>query len=255
MSAERLRPIESKAQQAYRFIRARIDDGRYVPGFRLVLGQIARELDVSVVPVREAIRLLEAEGLVTFERNVGAQVALIKEAEYLHTMQTLSIVEGAATSMSAPYLTPEHLRRAREINERMRRTLADFDPHRFTALNLEFHAVLFEECPNPHILDLVHRGWNRMKMLRDSSFSFVPGRAHDSVDEHERLVELIESGADPLEIELAARQHRAATLDAVLAYQAAHKLATGQAVASAAADAAAAAAAADPDHALTASND
>jgi DNA-binding GntR family transcriptional regulator len=214
---------ESKSQQAYRFIRERIDDGRYVPGYRLVLGQIAKELDVSVVPVREAIRRLEAEGLVTFERNVGAQVALIKETEYLHTMQTLSIVEGVATALSAPYLTSAHLEQAREINERMRRTLDDFDPHRFTELNLAFHSVLFEECPNPHILDLVHRGWNRMRMLRDSSFSFVPGRARDSVDEHERLIELVESGADPLEIELAARRHRTATLDAVLAYQSTHK--------------------------------
>jgi DNA-binding GntR family transcriptional regulator len=219
MSAERLRPMESKSQLAYRYIRERIDDGRYVPGYRLVLAQIAGELDVSVVPVREAIRRLEAEGLVTFQRNVGAQVALIKETEYLHTMQTLSIVEGAATSLSAPHLSPEHLRRAREINERMRRTLDDFDPHRFTALNLEFHSVLFEECPNPHILDLVHRGWNRMNVLRDSSFSFVPGRARESVEEHERIIELIEDGADPLEIELAARRHRTATLDAVLAYQ------------------------------------
>ncbi len=215
--------VESKSQQAYRFIRDRIDDGRYVPGYRLVLGQIAGELEVSVVPVREAIRRLEAEGLVTFERNVGAQVALIKETEYLHTMQTLSIVEGAATALSAPYLMPEHLRRAREINERMRRSLDDFDPHRFTELNLEFHAVLFEECPNPHILDLVHRGWNRMRMLRDSSFSFVPGRARESVAEHERILDLLERGADPLEIELAARSHRTATLDAMLAYQAKHK--------------------------------
>ncbi len=214
--------IESKSQQAYRFIRERIDDGRYVPGYRLVLGQIAGELEVSVVPVREAIRRLEAEGLVTFERNVGAQVALIKETEYLHTMQTLSIVEGAATALSAPHLTPQHLRRAREINDRMRRSLDDFDPHRFTELNLEFHAVLFEECPNPHILDLVHRGWNRMRMLRDSSFSFVPGRARDSVAEHERILDLLEQGAAPLEIELAARGHRTATLDAVLAYQAQH---------------------------------
>jgi len=223
MNAERLQPMESKSQQAYGFIRARIDDGRYVPGYRLVLGQIAKELDVSVVPVREAIRRLEAEGLVTFERNVGAQVALIHETEYLHTMQTLSIVEGAATSLSAPYLTTEHLRRAREVNERMRRSLDDFDPHRFTELNLEFHSILFEECPNPHILDLVHRGWNRMRMLRDSSFSFVPGRARDSVNEHDRLVDLIEAGADPLDIELAARGHRTATLDAMLTYQSQHK--------------------------------
>ncbi|MCD2444188.1 GntR family transcriptional regulator [Agromyces sp. SYSU K20354] len=214
---------ESKSQRAYGFIRARIDDGRYVPGYRLVLGSIARELDVSVVPVREAIRRLEAEGLVTFERNVGAQVALIKETEYLHTMQTLALVEGAATALSASQLTPDHLRRAREVNARMRRSLDDFDPHRFTELNLEFHSVLFEECPNPHILDLVHRGWNRMKVLRDSSFSFVPGRALESVDEHDRILDLIETGADPLDIELAARRHRTATLDAVLAYQSEHK--------------------------------
>ena len=108
----------------------------------------------------------------------------------------------------------------------MRRTLDDFEPHRFTELNLEFHSVLFEECPNPHILDLVHRGWNRMRLLRDSSFSFVPGRALESVDEHDRILDLIETGADPLDIELAARRHRNATLDAVLAYQSEHKHAT-----------------------------
>jgi DNA-binding GntR family transcriptional regulator len=205
----------SKSQLAYEFIRARIDDGRYVSGFRLVLGQIAGELDISVVPVREAIRRLEAEGLVTFEKNVGAQVALLHEAEYTYTMETLALVEGAATQMSAPLLTADHLERARAINREMIACLDDFIPHRFTELNQQFHAVLFEECPNPHILDLVHRGWNRLTVLRDSTFSFVPGRARESVDEHERIVELIESGAEPLEIELAARRHRLATLDAL----------------------------------------
>lgn len=205
----------SKSQLAYEFIRARIDDGRYVSGFRLVLGQIAGELDISVVPVREAIRRLEAEGLVTFEKNVGAQVALLHEAEYTYTMETLALVEGAATQLSAPLLTAEHLERARAINREMIACLDDFIPHRFTELNQEFHAVLFEECPNPHILDLVHRGWNRLTVLRDSTFSFVPGRARESVDEHEHIVELIESGAEPLEIELAARRHRLATLDAL----------------------------------------
>lgn len=210
----------SKSQLAYRFIRARIDDGRFVPGYRLVLGAIAKELDVSVVPVREAIRLLEAEGLVTFERNVGAQVALLEEAEYLYTMQTLALVEGAATALAAPLLSPGHLTRARAINARMIDCLDHFEPLLFTELNLEFHSVLFEECPNPHILDLVHRGWSRLTVLRDSSFSFVPGRARESVAEHEAILVLIESGADPVEIELAARRHRTATLDAVLASQA-----------------------------------
>ncbi|GAA1596706.1 GntR family transcriptional regulator [Leucobacter chromiireducens] len=209
---------ESKSERAYRLIRERIDSGQYVPGYRLVLAPIAAELDMSVVPVREAIRRLEAEQLVTFERNVGAQVSLVKETEYLHTMQTLALVEGSATGLAAPFITPDQVVRARAINETMRESLSAFDPQRFTELNLEFHSVLFETCPNPHILDLVHRGWNRMKVLRNSSFSFVPGRARESVAEHERLLELIEQGASPLDIELAARAHRTATLDAVLAH-------------------------------------
>ncbi len=217
----------SKSQRAYAFLRERIEDGRYVPGYRLVLAQLAGELDMSVVPVREAIRRLEAEGLVTFERNVGAQVALIKETEYQHTMETLALVEGFATALSAPHLTPAQLDAARAVNERMRGCLDDFDPHRFTELNLEFHAVLFEPCPNPHVLDLVHRGWRRMTVLRDSSFSFVPGRARESVVEHDHILALVERLAAgevaALDVELAARRHRTATLDAVLAYQEQHR--------------------------------
>ena len=209
----------SKSEQAYRLMRERIDSGQYVPGYRLVLAPIAKELDMSVVPVREAIRRLEAEGLVTFELNVGAQVALIKETEYLHTMQTLALVEGAATALTAPEVTSEQLMRAQQINERMRETLEHFDPQRFTELNLEFHSVLFETCPNPHILDLVHRGWARMKVLRDSSFSFVPGRAHESVEEHDRLLQMIKDKVPAIEVELAARDHRLSTLHAVLTHQ------------------------------------
>jgi DNA-binding GntR family transcriptional regulator len=188
-----------------------------------VLGSIARELGVSVVPVREAIRRLESEGLVTFEHNVGAQVALIDEDEYVHTMQTLSIIEGAATALSAPHITAGDLAAAREINDRMKESLSDFEPQRFTELNLQFHAALYAHCPNPHVLDLVHRGWGRLRVLRDSSFSFVPGRAAESVREHDELLRLLEAGAPALEIELAARAHRTRTLDAVVGSQAAHR--------------------------------
>lgn len=210
----------SKSQAAYQWIKARIADGSYSPGYRLVLGQIAKELGVSVVPVREAIRLLEAEGMVTFEHNIGAQVAMIDPREYEITMQTLSLVEGAATAMAAPLISVDALHRAREINDEMAGTLQHFDPASFTRLNLEFHAVLFEACPNPHILDLVHRGWNRLSALRESTFSFVPGRARESVAEHAALLDLITGGADALQIELSARNHRLATLESFLAHQA-----------------------------------
>ena len=219
-----LAPTLSKSQQAYHYVKGRISDGTFTPGYRLVLGQIAAELGVSVVPVREAIRLLEAEGMVTFERNVGAQVAMLDASEYEITMQTLSLVEGFATAASSPLMTAEDLDRAGAINAEMAECLRHFDPSSFTRLNLEFHAVLFEHCPNPHVLDLVHRGWGRLKSLRESTFSFVPGRARESVEEHTALLALIKEHADPLTIELAARNHRLGTLEAFLAQQREHGL-------------------------------
>ena len=209
----------SKSQHAYEWIHTRIADRRFVPGYRLVLGSIAASLGVSVVPVREAIRRLEAEGLVEFERNVGARVAQINPTEYFHTMQTLGVVEGIATSLAVPHLTEAELDRAAAVNDRLRRLLDDFDPHLFTMINEQFHTVLFEPCPNPHILDLVHRGWTRMSGLRSSTFAFAPDRARESVDEHDHIIDLVRRRVDPLEIEMAARQHRWRTMNAYLDQQ------------------------------------
>lgn len=209
----------SKSQQAYHWIKERIARQEFTPGYRLVLGSIAGELDMSVVPVREAIRQLEAEGLVTFERNIGARVSMVDDSQYRHSMQALSILEGAATALSARALTADDVRRARSINERMIETLDHFDPRAFTALNQEFHATLFDRCANPRMLELVQAEWARLGHLRDSTFSFVPGRAAESVREHENILRLIESSAPLGEIEKASRRHRAATLDAYLIHE------------------------------------
>ena len=209
----------SKSRIAYQWVKARIADGTFSPGYRLVLGQLAQELGVSVVPIREAIRLLEAEGLVTFERNVGAQVAMVDESEYQHTMQTLALVEGYAAALAAPLLLPGTLERARALNTELADCLGHFEPARFTALNRDFHAVLFDACPNPQVLDLVRRGWDRLSGLRTSTFSFVPGRARESVAEHHHILGLLGDGAPATEVERAVRDHRLATLDAFLAHR------------------------------------
>jgi DNA-binding GntR family transcriptional regulator len=212
-------PDLSKSQRAYRWIKERIASQEFTPGYRLVLGAIAGELDMSVVPVREAIRQLEAEGLVTFERNVGARVSMVDDSQYRFSMQALSILEGTATALAARRLTADDVRRARAVNERMVETLNHFDPRAFTALNQEFHSTLFEKCPNPRLLELVEGEWGRLGHLRDSTFSFVPGRAAESVREHEGILALIENSAPLGEIEKAARRHRAATLDAYLIHE------------------------------------
>lgn len=209
--------ILSKAEMAYQAILEGVQQGRYAPGSRLVLAQLATELHMSVVPVREAVRMLQQEGLVAYERNVGATVVGIDPVEYRNTMETLALVEGFSTAQCAPLVTGADLQRAREINDQMRRVLEEFDPVQFTTLNKQFHSTLYEHHQNAHILDLVHRGWNRLAALRSSTFAYVPGRARASVDEHDHLLDLITQGAPFEAIETAARQHRLNTLEAYLA--------------------------------------
>jgi DNA-binding GntR family transcriptional regulator len=210
---------QSKSQRAYQWIKERIARNEYTAGYRLVLATIAKELDMSVVPVREAIRQLEAEGFVTFAHNVGAQVSMVDEAQYRDSMQALAVLEGSATALAARRLTVEDLRQARTVNERMIASLEHFDPRLFTTLNQEFHTILFTKCVNARMVVLVQAEWARLGHLRASTFSFVPGRAHQSVCEHENIVALIEQGAPLDQIETAARQHRTATLDAYLAHE------------------------------------
>jgi DNA-binding GntR family transcriptional regulator len=209
----------SKAQRAHRWIKEGIATGRFTPGYRLVLSSIAASLEMSVVPVREAIRRLEAEGLVTFERNVGARVAMVDESSYRLSMEALGILEGAATALAAPHLTPQGLAAARELNDRLAASLEDFDPHSFTELNHAFHQALFDPCPNVRLIELVNAEWERLGHVRDSTFAFVPGRARESVAEHERILEMIEAGAPPEQVEAAARRHRTNTLQSYLENQ------------------------------------
>jgi DNA-binding GntR family transcriptional regulator len=209
----------SKSQRAYHWLKDRIASEELAPGYRLVLASIADELDMSVVPVREAIRRLEAEGLVTFERNVGARVSMIDDTGYRQSMEPHPILEGAATALAAPHLTTHDVRRARELNRHLVESLDQFDPRLFTSVNHRFHAVLFAACPNPRLLALVEAEWVRLGHLRDSTFSFVPGRAQQSVREHETLLDLIETGAPLADIERTARGHRSATLAAYLSHE------------------------------------
>lgn len=208
----------SKSQRAYEAILEGIQHGTFEPGQRLVLDAIGKDLGVSVVPVREAIRRLEAEGLVTFERNVGARVARIDPHEFFVTVEALSYIEGAATSLGARLVTSEAVQQARAINQRMREMAGGehLDAQEFSRLNEQFHRLLSDPCPNAHLLDLVDRGWARLHRLRSSTFGFVPERALASTDEHDRILDLIEAEADIRDIELAVRGHRLATPQAYL---------------------------------------
>jgi DNA-binding GntR family transcriptional regulator len=205
----------SRVDLAYATIRQRIVDGSYGPGYRLVLDELAREIGSSTVPVREAIRRLEAEGYVEFQRHVGARVASFNEHEFKQAVAVVAVLEGYATALAAPHMRRTDITKARKINEQLRAALTDLDPMRFSALNREFHFAIYERCPNAHVRTLLDAQWSRLDTVRRSVFAFVPGRARSSVAEHTEILDLIAMGAPAEQIEQVARAHKLHTAEAV----------------------------------------
>lgn len=208
-------PAKSKSEQAYEILKARIADGTFVPGFRLVIDQVSREYGISSGPWRESLRRLEAEGWVEIIPNVGAIVRRFDGGAWYRTLRLLSRLEGLATALSAPNLTAEDLAEARKLNGDMRQALENFDTATFGQLNWQFHQVLCGKCDDENLNRLLDAEWMRMQVIRRSAFWAAPGRALAALDEHEELVSLIESGGSFDEIEALARQHEMNTLIAV----------------------------------------
>ena len=198
----------SKADIAYSLLKGRILDQTYVPGYRIVVDQFARETGLSNNPVREAVRRLEAEGWVEVVRNVGARVSAFAETDRRITLELIARLEGFATALSVAHLTAEDLVAARALDARMVEALDLFDPVGFGSLNREFHAIFHERCGDAHLRSLLASELQRFDIIRRSVHSSVPGRARTSIDEHERLLDLIEADAGPAEVEAFARQHK-----------------------------------------------
>jgi len=210
----------SKADQAYEVLKARIMDGTYGPAHRLVIDQLAREHQISSVPWREALRRLEAEGWVDIVPNVGALVKTFDTHAFEQSMRLLARLEGLATSLSAPNLSPDEIAEARRLNKAAADALSNFDTQRFGRLNREFHELLCSRCEDDRLFGMVHNEWTRMDLIRRSAFFYAPGRALASLSEHDAIVDLIEGGADPEMVETAARRHEVNNLQAVIEYDA-----------------------------------
>lgn len=206
----------SKAQQAYESIRERIVSGTYAPGQRLIARSLATELGMSPVPVREALRRLEAENWVLMRPNIGAEVRPVDAGAWVAAMDTLALVDGHAAALAAPLMTADDLRRARESNERMRDALENFDSFGASQANQDFHAIFHERCPSPFLVDVVRTTSEKIGAMLRTVFAFVPARTWAALGEHEHLLELVEAGAPAEEIERFAREHKLRTIAAYL---------------------------------------
>ncbi|MBX4994579.1 DNA-binding GntR family transcriptional regulator [Rhizobium binae] len=156
---------KSKQQLAYDYIKAGIDRGLYAPKQRLVIDTLAKELSISPVPVREAIRRLEAESLVIFSKNSGAIVAGADPDLWAEQMELLAVLEGYVTGAAAPRITAGDIKELQKINERMAEALASFDLSGWTQGNLDFHSVINRRCPNETIVEQIAQLRSRIAMI------------------------------------------------------------------------------------------
>ncbi len=201
----------NKQGQAYDLIKSRIFDGIYGAGYRLVLDGLAKELGFSSIPVREAIRRLEAEGFLEYEPNIGARVTKINNQEYLETLTVLALLEGYATSLAYIHLTKDNFEQLKSINQKMEESRENLDFQLYGLLNREFHQHIYESCGQNYLINEIHKTETKMDAVRSTIFSLIPHRTTDSLAEHEELIRLMESGADLQTIEHLAREHKLKT--------------------------------------------
>jgi DNA-binding GntR family transcriptional regulator len=208
--------LQSKQQQAYAFIKARIDDGVFAPNQRLVIDSLARDLSMSQVPVREAIRRLEAEGLVTFSTNAGAVVAAADPALWSHFMEMLALLEGYVTGAAAAHITPNDIAALREINKGMADALAALDFERWTQGNEDFHRTINMRCGNQIIAEQIVELRRRLATISRFVFprtaaailhTLGPESGAAALRSHQWIIAAFEAGTSAHEIELHSRQH------------------------------------------------
>lgn len=196
----------SKLQAAYDYVRRRIVDGTYASGDRLVLPRIAAEIGTSTAPVREALRQLEAEGLVEFTRWAGARVAGFDERQLGEAIAAAAMLEAEIALLACPVLEPSDLGAMRAANARLRGAGAAGDLAAARDADRAFHAVMHARCPNRMLVTLVQIAYTRMDGVHNI-YEHRPGRIEHAAADHDRLVELLAGAPDPQEVALAFRRH------------------------------------------------
>ena len=209
----------NKQERTYTILRDRIHAGGYPPEARLNIDGLARELGVSVIPVREALRRLEAEGWVQFRRNAGAIVAPVDSTSWEQLMVTLAVLEAAASGEAQPYLRKSDFVRLGRLSDEMSGSATRADPFRFSRLNRDLHAVIVGRCPNRYLVELLEQTNLRLDRVRSTMFVYLPHRSEEAVAEHARLIELLRGGS-LAEVESYARWHKLQTIEA---YRAIHQ--------------------------------
>ncbi|WP_173921919.1 GntR family transcriptional regulator [Agromyces sp. Marseille-P2726] len=173
-------------------IREAIAHGELPPGSRLRQEEIAERFGASRVPVREALKELEIEGLVTLVANSGAWVSQLTMRECEEVYQTRERLEPLLLHYSAPHLSADDL----DAMDALARAMAETeDVVEFLRLDREFHMLSYSGGETLMLGDLVRRLWNTTQQYRRAYTMLVDVHAQRIVhDEHRHIVATLRDG-------------------------------------------------------------
>lgn len=194
-------------------LRRSIQRGSYRPGERLVEDRLARELGVSRIPVREALRVLASEGLVQIAPRRGASVAALSRQSVHEMIEVRATLEGLNARLAARHRAPEVVAALREVLERGNTAAARSDADALVELNDRFHDLLANAGRNEVLGELMRTLRSRTTPL---FASMSRRRARDTWSEHAAIVKAVIAGDEDRAAELAA-DHVARAGDRVVA--------------------------------------
>ncbi len=173
-------------------LREEILGGGYQPGERIRQQELASQNGASRVPVREALRILEAEGLVTLVTNAGSWVSRLSAQECTEMYQMRERLEPLLLSYSAAALSQDVVEQLQDLADAMQQSA---DVEHFIRLDRKFHLLSYSAASTIMLGDTILRLWNRTQHYRRAYTRMFRAERDDSVHyDHQLLVAALRNG-------------------------------------------------------------
>ena len=195
----------TSAEEIRRVLASRIIGGDLKPGTPLDETLLAAEFAVSRTPVREALRLLAASGLVDQKPHARALVAQPDEAELAGMFEVMGYLEAICAGLSAAMMTATEREALDALHAEMAGIVRDGDAARYAEANDAFHTAIYDGAHNAYLSEITRSTRQRLQPFRRAQFGTL-GRLSQSHAEHEAIVDAILRG-DRGEAEAAMRRH------------------------------------------------
>ena len=193
-------------------LREQIFSHELAPGSWLDEQNLAAAFGISRTPMREAIKVLASEGLVTTKMNKGAYVTEVDRRDLEQIFTVLSLLEGQAAKETAIKATEDQLTQLDNLHHRLEKAAADRDTGQFFEINVKFHELIQEVAGNKWMNGVIEDLRKVLKLQRRDSLT-RGGRLLSSLVEHREILQAILK-RDPQAAELAMRKHLARGLEA-----------------------------------------